>query len=173
MPARRAFRGRSWRPATTWAGFVPSAQVNVPASSKVLIGTVANLEDEEVTIRRIRGLLTVASDQIAASELQLGALGALVATNTSIAAGVASLPDPFTDVEEDIWMLYTHIAGSVQVASAVGVEPQFLTHYVLDAKSMRKLPSGRALAFVIANSHATFGYAATLGVRVLGSLTGR
>ncbi len=174
MAVRRAFRrgGRGWKPGTFWDGSVPAVQTAVPAASKVLLLSFTNAGDSELTIRRMRGLLTVGSDQIAGSELQLGAFGALITTDTAIAAGVASLPDPVTDVSDDIWMMYEHFGDNMQVFTAVGIEPHFVSQYVIDSKAMRRVPEGRALAFVVANSHATHGINVSFGVRFLSSLTG-
>jgi hypothetical protein len=147
--------------------------VVVAPATKVLLATFLNDADSEVTIRRMRGLLTVQSDQVAAGEQQLGALGAGVFTATALVAGVASLPDPVTDVSDDSWMMFEHIGQQIVVGTNVGVEPSFATQYVIDSKAMRKLPVGYGIGFVIANSSAGNGMSVTLGVRLLSSLTGR
>ena len=151
---------------------MPAAQTAVPAASKVLIASFTNVGDQDLTVRRIRGLLTVASDQQAATELQLGAFGALVVTDAAVAVGITSIPDPVTEVADDMWMLYVHIGQQVRFGTAVGLEPHWVTQYVLDSKAMRKTPAGYSLAFVIANAAST-GFNATLGVRILSSITGR
>ncbi len=170
-PIRRATR--SWRPSTSWAGVIPASTTDIPAASKVLLATFVPSGPEGETLRRIRGLLTVQSDQSAATEFQVGALGCAVFTDTAIAAGVASLPDPVTDVEDEMWVLFTHIGQQFLFSSGVGKNPDMATQYVLDSKAMRKVPVGYSLGFVIANASATHGMRVSLGVRILGSLTGR
>ena len=174
MAVRRGFSrgGRGFRPATFWAGSTPAAQTAVPAASKVIVASFTNSGDQDLTVRRIRGLLTVASDQQVATELQLGAFGATVVTDAATAVGATAVPDPVTEVADDMWMLYVHIGQQMRFASAVGLEPNWVTQYVLDSKAMRKTPAGYSLIFVIANSAST-GFNATLGVRFLSSITGR
>ena len=172
MPRRALRRGRGFRPATFWAGDIPIIQTVVPAASKVILSSFTNASGEELTIRRTRGLFTVSSDQSAASEFVIGAMGALAVTNTALTAGVASLPDPFTDVDDDVWYVFEHFAQTLQVFTAVGVEPRFVTHYAFDSKAMRKVPDGEGIAFVAANAAAANGCTMSLSVRWLSSITG-
>ncbi len=152
---------------------MPTTITPVSANSKVLLFSFATLGDEEITVRRVRGLLQVQSDQTAASELQLGAMGAGIFSTNAIAAGIASLPDPVTDVSDDIWSVYAHIGQTMQFVSAVGIEPHFSTLYEIDSKAMRRIPEGYAIAFIVANAHPTAGFQVSLGVRLLLSVTGR
>ncbi len=175
MAVRRAVRrgGRGWRPATFWDGVVPTASSVVPANNKLLLASFLPQDDLEVTVRRIRGRLMVGSDQVAASEDQLGALGAGIFSATAITAGVASLPDPVTDVGSDVWQLYVHIGQNVQFLTAAGIRPDFLWAYEFDSKAMRRIPEGYGIAFVVANASATHGMRVSMGMRLLSSLTGR
>ncbi len=175
MVARRAPRrgGRSWRLATFWSGSVPTVLTNVVANSKVLLLSFTNSDDEDLTLRRVRGLLQVQSDQVAASEIQVGALGGGIFSSAAITAGVASLPDPVMDVSDDIWSVYTHIGQTLQFISAVGIRPDFSTLYEVDSKAMRKMPDGYSFAFVVANDSAVGAFQVSLGVRLLFSFTGK
>ncbi len=175
MAARRAPRrgGRGFRPATFWDGRVPTGSVAVPAASKLLVASFTNAGDQELTIRRTRGLVATHTDRSVASEIQLGAFGIGVFTNTAIAAGIASLPDPVTDVEDEIWFVYGHISSQFKFGSDIAFDAQNATLWEFDSKAMRKVPQGYAIAFIIANSHATTGFNATVAFRFLSSVTGR
>ncbi len=152
---------------------MPTGQVTVPAVSKVLLSAILNVGGNvDLTVRRIRGLLTVGSDQVVATELQVGAFGIGIFSVTALNAGIASLPDPVTDVESDIWMAYIHIGQQMRFADATGMRPHWTTHYELDTKAMRKVPAGYGIGYIVANSHATHGFSVTLGARSLQSETG-
>jgi hypothetical protein len=174
MAVRRAPRrgGRGWRPATFWTGNVPASPTGVPAASKVLLASFVNVGDQELTIRRLRGLLAVHSDQNAATEYQVGALGIGIFNDTAIAAGIASLPDSVTDVDDDVWFSFTHIGQQIKVATAVGIDAQGVVQYDVDSKAMRKVPAGRSVAVIVANAHAVSAFNVTFGVRFLSSITG-
>ncbi len=105
------------------------------------------------TIIRIRGLLSIATDQEAQSEVQVGALGITVVTLRAAAAGVASLPRPQSDPFAD-WMLYESFAQRFRFVSGVGVGWRTVHQYVLDSKAMRKIdaPSEQSLAVMIENA---------------------
>jgi len=95
---------------------VEALDVVLPAASKVLLETVV-LSNPGIneTVRRTRGGVFVSSDQGAAVELQTGAFGAIIVSDTAVAAGVASLPDPVTDASDDgwfVWVPFTQISAA-------------------------------------------------------------
>ncbi len=152
---------------------MPTTAVAVAANNKVLLQSVLNTGDEDLTLRRVRGLLTVQTDQVAASELMVGAFGIGVFTATALAAGIASLPDPVTDVTSDLWATYVHVGQQLIVGTNVGLEPHWATQYEFDSKAMRKIAVGYGLGFIIANASATTGFQVSLSFRTLFSETGR
>ena len=83
-----------------------TAFTTVPAASKVLISTFV-LADAlvDLTILRTVGRFSVGSDQSAGLEPQIGAWGLILVTDRAVAAGVASIPGPFTDAPDDGWFL--------------------------------------------------------------------
>ena len=172
--ARRVMRGRrGWRPATNWSGDVGAVFVTLPAASKVQMAIFVNNTEEDLTIRRVRGLVAVKSDQIAAGEDQLGSFGAFITTETaSQVAATAGVPDPVTDVDDDVWLMYQPIAQTFLFGTAVGFHANGAVQYPFDSKAMRKLPTGRVISFVIANASATTGFQFSFNVRILTSVTG-
>ncbi len=171
--ARRFNRARGYRPATGWTGISPAVVTNVPAASKVLLVTFSVPSGgEEFTLRRMRGLLSVASDQVAATENQIGAVGAYTADDTAAGVGISALSDPVTDVSDDIWVWHQAISQKCIVLTAVGADGQWATQYEVDNKAMRRLPPGKSLVFIAANAHASTAFEVTLSVRCLWSRTG-
>ncbi len=91
------------------------------------------------------------SDQLAASEFPVGALGAGTFTNIAIAAGVASLPDPITEIDDDVWFLFQGLASGFEFGDATGFSSPAGVGFEIDSKAMRKLPDGRSIGFIAAN----------------------
>ena len=167
MSPRRPFtRGR--RAAMGWGGTVAVGFTLVPPASKVLLTTALPIWPGGETLRRLRGTFTVISDQAVVFETQNGAVGACVVGDTAVAAGIASIKDPVTDVEDDTWLWY-HSFNLFNDAgrSASGG----MNLFTIDSKAQRKLPIGNTLVFVAANASALFGYSISLSVRALGSET--
>ena len=137
------------RAPTNWGGTVASATVTVPAGTKVLVTTLNPEFVSGETIRRMRGTVSVGG---LTAGLFAGAIGAYVASDRSITAGVASLMDPVSDVQEDAWMWYQSVSGN---SAGDGDAGAFGTHmYEIDNKAMRRIETGYSLAFVAANGFA-------------------
>jgi len=151
--SRRSF-ARPFKPSGEWAGFfVPNT--TIPGNSKVLLGTIIpGTGSGRLTIRRMRISLMWSSDSLAATEFPIGALGAAVFNDTSIAAGVASLPDPMTDLEDDIWFLYQGLHSRFSFLNASGTNSDAGTVYEIDSKAMRHLPDGRSIGVIVATGDA-------------------
>ncbi len=110
------------------------------------------------------------SDQTVVTETPTGAVGCAILNDVSIAAGVASLPDPVTDIQDDIWMLFQGLISQTRVATAVGFQESAGSLYEVDSKAMRKLPEGKSVAFIVANGHPTEGAEFTMIARVYSTL---
>ena len=133
---------------------ISSSQATVPAASKTLIGIFElSIPGIGETIRRTVGVIGVSSDQTGGIEQQLGAVGYLVATSTALAAGVASLPGPVTERDDDGWFVWQSVIrrGDASLTSPV------VEIFNYDSKAMRRVEEGYAVAVVAENSHATNG----------------
>jgi len=93
------------------------------------------------------------SDQVAAVENPFGALGVMVASAQAVAAGVASLPDPVTEITSDVWRIYQPLFVS-QGATAVS-KP--VHRFVIDTRVNYKLQAGTDASIVVANGSAGAG----------------
>ena len=165
--ARRLQRAPGRRPRAnfTWAGISSAALVTIPAASKVLLGTFSLETSFDETVRRIRGDLWIQSDQAAANEQQFGAFGLAVVSEAAATAGIASLPDPITEISEDLWFLYTPFLQSTNGGANNGLG----FHYPLESKAMRKVTDGYQVAIIVANSHASHGLSMAMNLRLLSS----
>ena len=160
-------------PNRAWAGIVPAAAVTIPANTAVLLATFT-LDNDGIdeTVLRVVGGVQVASDQLASSESQIGAIGMCVVTDTAAALGITAIPDPVSDVGDDVWFFYQGFAQQVTVLTAVGIAGDLSTWYPFDQKAKRIIHSGQTIALVGANAHATNGMAVTVVMRILGMVRG-
>ncbi len=151
---RGAFRGRAKRPGGTWARAVILPQ-SIPVSTKVLVATfVLSNSGIGETIRRTLGNCFVVSDQSAASEVQAGSFGMIVANDLAVAAGAASIPGPFTDADDDGWFVWQGWSQQ-SIIPASGGSFQEGKVYQFDSRAMRRAEEGFAIALMVENASST------------------
>ena len=158
---------RSFPPRQTnrdWIRSQTTAVVPVAAASKVLINGFTFGEDR--TVRRTIGEIFVVSDQTAAIEHQVGAVGALVVSDVAFAAGSASIPGPFTERSNDYWAMWLPFSMTSAGMTSGDQGTESLTRF-FDSRGQRKLPHGSVYAFIVENSHATHGFNVLLSSSVL------
>ncbi len=167
-----AGRQRASRPNRSWNGLVSSAATNVAGTSKVLLGsfTPSNSGIDE-TILRSRGMFAIETDNSGATEEQVGAFGLIVVTDNAFAAGVASIPGPATDVDDDGWFVWVPIVQRFEFVSAVGVEPQMATQYQIDSHAKRIVSDGQTVAIIVENFGAG-GFTININFRILSQVRG-
>ncbi len=151
----------------SWAGVASAVQTNVPAASKVLLGSFSPTVSGDVTAIRTVGYISVASDNESGDELQIGAFGAIVVTDTALSTGITAIPGPVTDIADDGWFVYQAFAFEQVVDTAVGVIVPFSHMMTIDSKAKRIVEDGRAMALVVENAHASFGFDIMFSVRLL------
>ncbi len=129
------------------------APTTVGTSTKILLGsfTLSNPGIGE-TVRRTLGQIFVRSDQVAAGEDVIGAFGLIVVSDIAAAAGIASVPDPVTEQNDDGWFVWQGLSAT-QGGSAqrTGQLIQF------DSRAMRRVEEGFSIALVVANASASAG----------------
>ncbi len=170
--ARRVFGGsravvtRGPRRQTVWVGLTSGTdRVNVTANSAFLlaVGTAQLLALRPFTIVRTRGTILVSTDQIAADEEPQMILGMGVFSDTAVAAGIASLPDPITNADGD-WFVFEDVPfGFKKNADGNTV----WSSYRFDSKAMRKVGLDEDSALVVANNSAADGGQIIVSGRVL------
>ncbi len=155
------------RRATEW---IASADLNTVTTLGAGLCTLhsailssVNLDLVPSTIVRTRGFIFVRSDQAAASEDQLGAIGMSVVSEQAAAAGVASTPCPISNETSEMFFLWEPFALS---HGAGTVDSQRGQVFPFDSKAMRKWQDGEAIAVTIENA-GTFGIDFWLKFRML------
>ena len=155
-----------------WSGLIEATDTAIPAGSKVLLGSfVPTVEGIDLTVLCTVGHITVASDTVA-NELQLGVFGIIKVTDVALAAGIASIPGPVTNIEDD-WFIFQSFGFEVAVHSVIGVNPDHAYMIQFDSKAKRMIDGdGEAFAIVAENAHATHGFDMSIGVRILAQVRG-
>ena len=168
----RAPIGRGQRQPTTWARLVQATDYQVVAAGTKVLLVTAVLSNPGIseTIRRTRGLVSICSDQSVALEVQFGALGAMVVSDLAVAAGVASIPGPVTDANDDGWFVWQPVQ-QLQMGDVGGaLSASRSVQYEFDSKAMRRVQEGFAMAFVFENNGA-HGVNVALAASLLTSLS--
>jgi len=172
--ARRQFnrnRQSSRRPNRAWTGTFSVAPVVIPANSAVLLSTFAlSNQGIDETVLRTVGVIYMTSDTVGVGEDQTGAFGLTVVNDVALALGITGIPDPITNVQDDVWFVYQPLLGDTEYATAVG--QQMGQRYDFDSKAKRVVSTGQGIAVVVANAHATHGLQLMAGFRMLTQVRG-
>ncbi len=162
---------RGSRRQTDWGiSIQTNAEVNIAASTSALVASAAAATlapFAPFTIVRTRGVLWFGSDQEAADEIQIGAMGLAIVSEAARAAGAASIPGPMTDATFDGWFAHQYFANKFSFVTAAGFDSVSGRMIEFDSKGMRKVTTDDALVFVIENFGATQGINVTFGLRIL------
>ncbi len=162
-------RGRVVVPAkrqATWSTVIIESRALGIGTAKTLgvtaIGAAAGIRS---TVARFRGSAYCHLDAGAALDTMTVALGLIIVKDTAFAAGVASMPGPFSEPEAS-W-IWHHIfsMGPAVTATDDGGDISRNDRVVIDSKAMRKIQDSETIAFVwegqiLAGSPTFDGYAA-------------
>jgi len=97
----------------------------------------------EPTVIRVRGSYVFSETGIDGTASLF--LGIMVADKNAIAAGVASLETPFTDIGSD-WLWWD--VAPLDNVGTVAADPVRTGRRMIDSKAMRKVKNNQALVFV-------------------------
>ncbi len=153
--ARRGVTPAVRKRETVWFGSDNSdaTTTTLGATAKQLdqVLTTAELARTPFTIIRTRGYVFIQSDQSASIEDPIFALGMAVVSQQAIDIGVTAVPDPYADLESDLWFMHT---GGMISTKNDGPGGQVFS---FDSKAMRKVEDGENVAVVIRNISSVFG----------------
>jgi len=111
--ARRPRQFQTIRRLTSWDATSPETAFVSLGAATVALDSVFTTTSP-VTVARVRGLLTVMSDQVAATERPFGAVGLCIVSDEAAAVGVTAIPRPYGDAESDFW--FTHEFGGAHLS---------------------------------------------------------
>ena len=149
---------RGQRRKTSW-GIGPQTGVDgaaqsITASSATLATGGAFALLDGITVVRMRGDLSLFLTQATAlGDGYHGAFGIGITRAPAFTAGIASLPTPLTDEDDENWLYHRYVslfAGGIIANAAMGSEEAVnpisaAMHFGVDSKAMRKLDVGVGL----------------------------
>ena len=167
-PGSRVLRGSSVRRLTEWASIVTTQFVNIAANTFTsLVDLDAAILEPLVpcTLVRIRGEIMIQGDNPTLGETQVGSLGIAKVLDSNVGA---SLPDPFLDAGNDMWLYWRSLLSSGKTAFQVAADTVGTRqHYEIDAKAMRKFVDGDKLQVMVSNHHAADAFEILFQARFL------
>jgi len=121
---------------TQWIGPANQGFIAVGAGATALISSAPF--EEAATLVRTRGQLSIRPEDFVADIDIVGAVGMGIVSAEAFAAGVASIPTPFTDADWGGWFVWRAFSYRYNFASAVGENfPNWTME--IDSKAMRKI----------------------------------
>ena len=154
---------------TSWLDLAPIAtSLTATGGSILFVLDTAEKARRPFTIVRTRLLVSIITDQVAASETQVGAIGMCVVSDQAVAAGVGSIPTPITDIASDFWFVHQLLYNDFVFATGIGFQDGGSKQYEVDSKAMRKVNDAEDVVVVGEFSSAgSGGFDLTIGGRVL------
>ncbi len=167
---RRSFGGRAQRRQTTWlASADVAAVVNIPNNANVLVESFTGAQVEALapfTITRVRGIISIKSDQLVAVENPYGAIGMMVVSEQARAAGAASIPGPITNQDAGEWFVWQPVSAFFEFVTGAGFDSAGGRVFEFDSKAMRKVQAGDAIV-VMAENETAAGFDIDINYRML------
>ncbi len=149
---------------TTWFQFDPTNVIVATGSVLVFSLNAAALALRPFTIVRTRFEFGLRSDQAAAVERQVCALGIAVVSDEASAVGITAIPTPITESASNLWFLH-----AIQYCNETSLTDRAapMCSKSLDSKAMRKVEVGQDVVVVVEASSISDGLVAVLGGRML------
>ncbi len=143
---RAPFRGggKSAR-LTQWIGPADQPFVAVASGGKTIIESVSF--EEPLTIMRTRGMVSIQLQTFAGDLSIVGAFGIGIVSAEAFAAGVGSVPGPFTNADWGGWFVWRSFGHHFELQTAVA---GFLGSWSMeiDSKAMRKVSPNEVMVVV-------------------------
>ncbi len=157
--SRRRFRGASSaKRQVTWVAPADQGYLAVASNTKVLLSTFdpAAFGLIKPTIVRVRGQINIRPEAFTADVDITGAYGVAVVSDQAVAAGIASIPGPFTDAEWDGWFVWQAFAMHLQITSPVESFMIVDGRETIDSKAMRKITDNETMVTVVESQSGAF-----------------
>ena len=98
------------------------------------------------TIVRTHLEIAVRSDQAAAIERQITAVGLAVVSDEAVAVGVTAIPIPITNSNSNLWFLHKYVFAD---ESSLTDRTRAQAHVSVDSKAMRKVEQGQDVVVML------------------------
>ena len=166
MARRRGFpvAGRRSARLTEWIGPADQGYVGVSAAGATIIGFLSF--EEPLTIIRTRGHISIQPGSFAADLNVVGAIGLGVVSTEAFTAGIASIPEPFSDADWGGWFVWRSFSLHLDVQSAAGFDVNSALEFEVDSKAMRKVSTNETMVLVAESQQGAFDVSMPLRVLV-------
>ncbi len=153
---------------TTWFDLPVVAQDITTTGGQILLTMVASeLAARPFTVLRTHLEILITSDQLAADELQAGAVGLCVVSDQAAAVGVTAVPTPATDAASDLWFAHQWCFNRFAFASGVGFDASEGKVYTIDSKAMRKVNNDQQILVITELGSVSNGFSLIVAGRLL------
>ena len=143
--SRRAFPSSRSSRLTQWIGLAIQGYQNVAGGGAILVASAPF--SEPATIMRTRGMLSIGPQNSAADVEVVGAFGVGIVSTEAFNAGVASIPEPFTDADWGGWFVWQAFSFELLFDDATGVmTPNW--NIEINSKAMRKVGPNESVVFI-------------------------
>jgi len=155
-------RGRSGpKRLVSWLAPADQGFIGVASTAKVIVGsfTPALLVPsiDRATIVRTRGQVSVKFGAYTADLTIVGAVGMGVVSADAFAAGVASVPGPFSDADWDGWYMWRSFGYHWEVSAAGSTgQGRASNEFEVDSKAMRKIGTNEVCVIVAESQSGAF-----------------
>jgi len=137
---------RGPRRSTQWFGPAIQNFVSVASGGATIIASLSF--EEPLTIIRTRGVFVVIPGSFVADLSYVGAVGMAIVSTEAFNAGIASVPEPFTDADWGGWFVWRSFAAHMELITAAGFESVTGITMEIDSKAMRKVTPNETLVVV-------------------------
>ena len=171
MTARSRFPVRGARRKTTWVGPADQGYLAVAAGAKIIVASfdAASNGLASPTIVRSRGQVSIFPGAGVTGDVEIvGAYGLAIVSDRAFAAGVASIPGPWTDAGWDGWFVWRSFHYTQEFLDATSMLRNFENQEV-DSRAMRKITDDETIV-LIAESQA-IGFEISMPLRILMKLS--
>ncbi len=161
MALRRVVRGKGPRRKTQWVGPADQANVTVAAGGASILNSFDPQAQglQSPTIVRTRGSFSFQPAAFSADVAIHGAYGIGVVSDQSFNAGVASMPEPFSDADWDGWFVWRSFTMAFEFQDATGTQFPVNIMYEIDSKAMRKVGPNETVVAIAESQSGAFNCA--------------
>jgi len=125
---------------TQWVAIANQGFLNVASAGATLIQSFT--PEEALTLVRHRGQLSIRPTVVSSTIDIVGAYGEAIVSTEAFAAGVGSMPEPFTDSDWGGWFLWQSFSFGFVATTA---DTKISVELEVDSKAMRKIGPNEVL----------------------------
>ncbi len=163
MARARRVVTRGARRLTQWIGPADQNYVSVASAGATLVASAPF--EEQTTVVRARGQVSVIPAAFTTSLNIVGAFGVAIVSTEAFTAGIASIPEPFSDADWGGWFVWRSFSYRFEFDDATGLNfPRW--DFEVDSKAMRRISPNETMVLIAESQTGAFQISAPLRVLV-------